>query len=108
TVGTDEKVVASIDKVMNGPSAGEYYTAGRYYFESGKDIEKAYAWVKKSNEMDPDKFWKVRLQSLIEAKMGETAKAIETAKHSKALAEKAGNKDYIRLNEKSIMEWTKK
>ena len=108
TVGTDKKVMASIDQTMAGPSAGDYFAAGRYMFESGKDVNKAYEMVKKANTMNPDKFWMVRLQSLIEAKMGDTAAALKTAAHSKMLAEKAGNKDYVRMNEKSIMEWSKK
>lgn len=108
SVGTDKTVMANIDKVMAGPSADDYYRAGRYYFESGADNAKALKWVKKSLEMAPDKFWIVRLQSLIEAKTGDVASAIKSAEKSKMLAEKAGNKNYVRMNEKSIMEWSKK
>ena len=108
TVDTDKTVMASIDKTMAGPSSGDYYAAGRYMFESGKDSAKALEMVKKANTMNPDKFWMIRLQSLIEAKLGDTANAIKSAEKSKMLAEKAGNMDYVRLNEKSLMEWAKK
>ena len=108
TVNTDKKVMASIDKTMAGPSAGDYFAAGRYMFESGKDANKALDMVKKANEMNPDKFWMVRLQSLIEAKLGNTAGAIKSAEKSLMLAEKAGNMDYVRMNKKSLMEWAKK
>ena len=36
---TDEAVSASIDKVMSGPGAGDYYSSAVYYLESGKDIK---------------------------------------------------------------------
>ena len=36
--GTDAKVAESIDKVMAGPGASDYYSAAVYYLESGKDI----------------------------------------------------------------------
>jgi hypothetical protein len=107
---TDEVVSASIKKVMAGPSADDYYSAGRYYFESGKDLKQAYDWIHKSNEMDgaDKKFWKLRQESLVLAAMGKHKEAIATAEQSKALAVTAGNKDYERMNTESIAEWKKK
>lgn len=104
---TDEVVAASIKKTMAGPSADDYYSAGRYYFESGKDLKQAYEWLHKSNEMDT-KFWKLRQESLVLAAMGKHKEAIATAEKSKAMAVEAGNKDYERMNTESISEWTKK
>jgi hypothetical protein len=46
-----------------------------------------------------------RQKSLIHAKMGDKQGAIAAAKTSLELAEKAGNKDYIALNQKSLKEW---
>ncbi len=104
---TDEVVAASIKKTMAGPSADDYYSAGRYYFESGKDLKQAYEWLHKSNEMDT-KFWKLRQESLVLAAMGKHKEAIATAEKSKAMAVEAGNKDYERMNTESISEWKKK
>ena len=110
TVDTDAMVMKDIENAMAGTSEREYYQAGSYYHTAGKDLEKAYEWVHKANEMssnDP-KFWQLRREALILADMGRTAEAIKTATRSKELAMKAGNKDYVRMNEASIAEWSKK
>jgi len=39
--------------------------------------------------------------------LNDTAGAIASAKKSLALAEKAGNPDYVRMNKASIAEWSK-
>jgi hypothetical protein len=39
--------------------------------------------------------------------MGKKAEAIKFAKESLALAEKAGNNDYVKMNKDSIKEWSK-
>ncbi|PCE64129.1 DUF2911 domain-containing protein [Sediminicola luteus] len=104
-VPTDAKTTKSIDAVMNGPSGGDYYSAASYYFESGKDLNKAKEWIAKAVEMNPDAFWVQRRQSLILAKMGDKKGAIEAAKGSLAKAKAAGNADYVKMNEDSIKEW---
>lgn len=91
---------------MNGPTANDYFTAGSYYHETGKDLDKAYQWVSKATEMAGDQaFWMLRRKSLIEAEMGKEQEAIATAKKSLASAEKAKNADYVKMNKKSIAEW---
>lgn len=103
---TNEKTLASIEKVMNGPTAADYFAAGTYYHESGKDLDKAYEWVSKATEMAGDQaFWMLRRKSLIEAEMGKKKEAIATAKRSMASAEKAKNADYVKMNKESIAEW---
>lgn len=105
-VPTDEKAMSSIEKVMNGPTANDYFAAGTYYHEAGKDLEKAYKWVSKATEMAGDQaFWMLRRKSLIEAEMGKKQEAIATAKKSMASAEKANNADYVKMNKESIKEW---
>ncbi|MBT0608158.1 DUF2911 domain-containing protein [Aequorivita echinoideorum] len=103
---TDKSVSASIDKVMKGPNANDYYAAAVYYLESGKDIKQAKTWIDKSIEMNPEPaFWQMRQKSLIYAKSGDKKGAIEAAKKSMELAKKAGNEDYVALNQKSLKEW---
>lgn len=105
-VPTDTKTMANIEKVMNGPTASDYFAAGTYYHEAGKDLEKAYKWVTKATEMAGDQaFWMLRRKSLIEAEMGKKQEAIATAKKSMASAEKANNADYVKMNKESIAEW---
>lgn len=107
TVPTDAAVSASIEKVMNGPAAGDYYSAAAYYLEAGKDINKATEWIDKAVEMTKEKprFWFLRRQSLIHAKAGNKKGAIAAAKSSLMHAEKAGNADYVKMNEDSLKEW---
>lgn len=103
-VEVDSKVEADIKKVMGGPSRGEYYAAARYYYDEEKGDAQALEWIEKANEIDA-KFWQLRLESQILARMGKHIDAIEAAERSKEMAMKADNKDYVRRNEASIKEW---
>ena len=105
-VGTDAEVVKGIEKVMAGPSAGDYYQAAVYYASEGKDIGKAKEWMDKAMAMtEKPAFWQLRQQSLIQAKAGDKKGAIATAKKSLAGAEAAGNADYVKMNKDSLKEW---
>lgn len=104
----DKKVMAGIDKVMAGPSANDYYAAASYYHDAGKDLNKALEMIQKATKVEKPAFWQVRREALILADLGKKDAAIEAATKSKDLAEKAGNKDYVRMNEKSIKEWKSK
>jgi tetratricopeptide (TPR) repeat protein len=104
---TDEMTVKSIESVMAGPSANDYFSAASYYRSSGKDLNQALEWVSKAVEMNPDAFWMSRQKSLIQADLGDKSGAIATAKMSLAAAEKAGNADYTKMNKESIAEWSK-
>ena len=105
-VPTDDAVMASIDRTMAGPSGNDYYAAAVYYLQEGKDMKQAKEWIDKAIAMRKDPaFWMYRQKSLIHAKMGDKQGAIAAAKTSLELAEKAGDKDYIALNQKSLKEW---
>ena len=105
-VPTDAKVTANIDRVMNGPSAGDYYASAVYYLQEGKDINQAKTWIDKAiSMMEKPAFWQLRQQSLIYAKAGDKKGAIEIAKKSLAGAKEAGNEDYVKLNTDSLKEW---
>jgi hypothetical protein len=110
-VPTKKLAMANIDKVLAGPSAGDYFSSAQYYYQSNGDIAKALEYVNKATEMTSAKgtpFWYNRLKSLIQAKSGDKKGAIETAKASLEAAEKAGNADYVKMNKDSIAEWSKK
>lgn len=106
-VPTDERAMASIQRVMNGPSANDYFAAATYYHDENKDNKQALEWVNKAIEMQgaDAPFWMLRRKSLIQADLGMKKQAIETAKLSLAAAEKAGNKDYVKMNKDSLKEW---
>ena len=104
-VPTASKAMKSIETVMSGPSANDYYQAASYYFAEGQDLDKAQKWVDKAVAMNDDAFWVMRLQSLIYAKNGNKEKAIEAAKRSMEVAKAAGNDDYVKMNQDSLKEW---
>lgn len=108
TVDTDTKVMADIKTTLDGPSAGAYYAAGRYYFEEKKDMNLALTWVDKALEKGGEKFWMLRQKALILAELNRFKDAIAVAEKSSELAKADGNADYPRMNEKSIIEWKKK
>jgi hypothetical protein len=107
-VPTAKAAMASINKVLAGPSAGDYFSASQYLLQSNGDTAKALEYINKALEMNADKpFWYTRLKSLIQAKQGDKKGAIETAKISLAAAEAAKNQDYVKMNKDSIAEWSK-
>lgn len=100
------KVMAQIDKMLAGPSAGEYYSAGVYMANNGGDLATALSYVQKATHAENPRFWQLRQESLILAKMGKKADAIAVAKKSLAAATTAGNADYVKMNNDSIKEWS--
>lgn len=107
-VPTDKTTLKSIETAMAGPTKNDYFQAATYYHTAGKDLKQALEWMKKSTAGDDPAFWYLRRMSLIQADLGDKAGAIATAKKSLAAAEKAGNADYVKMNNESIAEWTKK
>ncbi|MCZ8198485.1 MAG: DUF2911 domain-containing protein [Flavobacterium sp.] len=108
-VPTQKAALASIDKVLAGPTAGDYFSSAQYFFQSNGDLNKALTYINKALELNKDKpFWYNRLKSLIQAKLGDKKGAIETAKLSLAAATEAKNNDYVKMNNDSIAEWSKK
>ena len=108
-VPTQKAAIASIEKALAGPTAGDYFSAAQFYFQSNGDLNKALGYVNKALELNAEKpFWYNRLKSLIQAKLGDKKGAIETAKLSLAAAELAKNNDYVKMNKDSIAEWSKK
>lgn len=97
----DSKIMASIDNVMNKDTK-PYFQAASYYFENGKDMNKALEWVNKAVDAQPTAFWVVHLKAKIQAKMGDSAGAKATAMKSIELAKASKNDDYVALNEKLI------
>lgn len=102
----DAVVLEQIRKTLAGVSPNDYYTAARYYFDTGKDIKKANEWMDQAMSLMPEpKFWMLRQQALIKAEMGDYKAAMEIAQQSTKAAQEAGNEDYPALNEKSMVEW---
>jgi hypothetical protein len=108
-VPTQKTAMANIEKALAGPTAGDYFSAAQFLYQSNGDVAKALVYVNKALDMSAEKpFWYTRQKSLIQAKLGDKKGAIETAKLSLAAAEIAKNQDYVKMNKDSIAEWSKK
>ncbi|HEX8016932.1 MAG TPA: DUF2911 domain-containing protein [Flavobacterium sp.] len=107
-VPTAKIATASIKKTLAGATWNDYYAASQYLFQSNGDMISAREYVDKALELSTDKpYYLSRLKSLIQAKQGDKAGAIETAKISLAAAEAANNEDYVKMNKDSISEWSR-
>ncbi|MEO8239884.1 MAG: DUF2911 domain-containing protein [Flavobacterium sp.] len=107
-VPTTKTATASIQKTLAGPTWNDYYAAAQYIFQSNGNISDARTYVDKALDMSTDKpYYLSRLKSLIQAKQGDKAGAIETAKISLAASEAANNQDYVKMNKDSISEWSR-
>ena len=105
-VPANKTVMASIDKVLSGPGASEYYAAATYLSSTDQSLDKAAEYMEKAMSMIKEpRFWQLRQQSLLLAKTGDKKGAIKAAQSSLAKAKEAGNADYVKLNEDSLKEW---
>lgn len=101
TADVESKIMGQIDDIMNKDNK-PYFAAASYYFENGKDINKTLDWAKKAADAQPDAYWVRHLLAKVQAKAGKKADAMASAKMSMEMAQKAGNMDYVRLNEKLL------
>ena len=104
-VPTAAKAMRSIETVMGGPTGNDYFAAASYYHDEGQDLQKAREWIDKAVAQNPNAYWMSRRQSLIYAALGDTKGAIAAARKSLEVAKKAGNADYVKMNEDSLREW---
>ena len=109
-VPTRKIVDKSVKDVMNGsPTSSDYYAAAVYYRQENINLDIALKWINKAMEMfENPRFYQLRQQSLIMAANNQFSDAIKIAKKSLELSVKADNKDYIKMNNDSISEWTNK
>ena len=108
TVLVKEKVLASIKKVLSGPTANDYHTAAKYYLDEKIDDKQALEWVDKAITMRPEAYWMLRTKSLIQASLGVYPDAIKTAEQCLKLAEADSDSAYVIQCKNSIAEWKKR
>lgn len=94
----DKSIMESIDKAM-AVDARPYFQAATYYYENGKDLNKAYDWVKTATNQNPKAFWVWALKSKIENKMNNKVEAAKSANQVIQLAKDAKNDDYIKIGQ---------
>ena len=99
----DTKVMAGIAEAMQGDKK-PYFAAAQYYYENGKDLNKALEWATAAEAMDQKapyyKLWKGRIQ----LKMGDKKGAALTAAEGVKVAEEGKNPEYVRLNSALLAE----
>lgn len=105
TVPTETKTQASIDKIMAGPGANDYYAAASFYLDANKDLEKAHDWITKATDLNPKAFWMHTKKSLIEEKLGNKKAAIASATKALELAKARPNADYVKINMDNLAKW---
>lgn len=107
TMNTKDKVMASIQKTMNGPSANDFHTAAKFYLDEKINNKQALEWVDKAILLRPEAYWMLRTKSLIQAELGLYAEAIKTAEQCIKLAEADGDSAYVNQSKNSITAWKK-
>jgi hypothetical protein len=111
TVNTKEKVLASIDQTMKSKNitANDYHAAAGYYYSEKLDLKQALSWSEKAVELKGESaYWMTRLLAQLKAANGDYKGAMETAKNSLNEAKKQGDENYVKMNQQSMEEWSKK
>ena len=65
-VPTKETVEKSIENLLAGPSARDYYNMAGFYLDENSNLKTALEFIDKSISMDYEKFWSVRRKALIQ------------------------------------------
>lgn len=109
-VNDAKKINDQILKVLAGPTANDFYRAADYNINSNGDMKQALQWIDKAIELygKDVPFHVLRKKAIIQAELVDYKGAIETAKKSIDASKAAGNDEYVRMNEASIKEWSKK
>ena len=101
SVDQDAAIMASIDEAMQGANK-PFLQAAQYYYNNGKDIQKALEWVNEADKVPNPapyiKYWK----ALIQLKAGDQKGAIATATQGVEIAKQQNNPEYIKLNNQVI------
>lgn len=101
TVDFDAKVMANIQKAMAGEKK-PYFAAAQYYYNNGKDLNQALAWVLEAEKTDAKAPWYKLWKAKIQLKLGDKKAAITSATEGVNLAKQANNSEYIKLNQEIL------
>ncbi|MGE6218495.1 DUF2911 domain-containing protein [Nubsella zeaxanthinifaciens] len=106
TTSFDDRVMANIAEAMKGDKK-PYFQSALYYFNNGKDLKTALAWMNEAEKEMVDAPWVKLWKGRVQLKMGDKAGAAKSAKEGIEIATKIKNEEYIRLNTQ-LLEETKK
>ncbi|MGI9527957.1 MAG: DUF2911 domain-containing protein [Weeksellaceae bacterium] len=106
-VNTIESIMKNIEETMGiNPDYSDYIRASEFYIKNNQNKDLALEWAHKAVDLKPDSFYAYMVLSKAYAYFTDYTNAIINAKKSKALAEKAGNLNYVEENEKNIAYWS--
>ncbi|MEL6485228.1 MAG: hypothetical protein AAFP96_10330, partial [Bacteroidota bacterium] len=97
-----ELVKRNISRTLSGPSMFDYYRSALYLHETQSTLEKALEYIQAATRNEAATFFMLTREALILRDLGKEAQAKLVAKKALQLSEKAGNKDFIRINQKII------
>jgi hypothetical protein len=98
-------LVPQIEAAMKADGKKPYFPSAMFYYEHGLDLKQALVWMDEALKEQPDAVWMVYRKGLIQAKAGDKAGALASAKQALALADKAGGAsgaEYKHLSETLI------
>lgn len=100
-VDFDAKVMKAIE-ANTKVNPGNYFQAASYYFETGRDLKQALAWMDMALESNPKAYWMLHQKAKIQKALGDKKGAVETATASLNSAKQANNRDYENMNQELI------
>lgn len=108
-VDTVAALVPQVEAVMASTEAKKpYFEAAMFYYANNLDLKKALEWIDAGLAQSPNAYWMVYRKGLIQAKAGDKAGAIATAKKSLELvaadtkAPASLKSEYVHLNQALI------
>jgi hypothetical protein len=102
----DTKIMANIEEAMKG-NVKPYMQSAVYYYDNGKDLSKALAWMNSVAASDQKTPWYNYWKAKIQLKMGDKAGAAVSAKTGLEIAKTMNNAEYVRLNSAILAEASK-
>lgn len=102
TTDVDSKVMKAIDNIMNKDNR-PYYNAASYYYDNGKDMNQALAWINKATEASPNaQPWVHTLKTRILAKLGKKEEAKTAAQNAIRIATETKFPEFVKQNEEIL------
>lgn len=106
TVDVSSVVLPQVEAVMSSDAAKKpYFQAAMFYLDHDLDLKKAAEWMDAAVAANPNAFFMAYHQARLQAKMGNKAAALASARRSIELAKQQGgsvSEEYVSLNEALI------
>ena len=97
-----DSILTNIERELSGPSKFDYFQAALYLHETQTNLPLALQYIQEVTQQDSALFFQVHREALILSDLDRKTEAIKVAQRAMELAEKAGNDDFVRLNQQLI------